>query len=136
MTVTAGWYEDYQDVLLMSFEDRFAWDEAYRAQDAINRTLDNGEYPCAMILRFPQETPNLTDALANARTLMARRHARIHLLVLVTPSPFIRALGRTFAQFLGPTGDRLDICTSLAEAETRLARAGYLRLKSTGSDAD
>lgn len=120
----------------MSFEDRFTWDEAYQAQDAIHRTLDNGEYPCAMILRFPQVTPNLVNALANARTLMAHRHTRIHLLVLVTPSPFIRALGSTFTQFLGSAGDRLDICTSLAEAEARLAQAGYLRLKASGSDAD
>ncbi|MFN8379589.1 MAG: hypothetical protein U0452_13055 [Anaerolineae bacterium] len=134
MTVTAGWYKDYRDVLLMSYEDQFTWEEAFRAQDDINLTLSTGEYPCALILDFPQDALNLTNALSNARTMMARRSPRIQKLVLVSTSPFTRALGNTFAQFLGPTGRQFEVSSSVDDAEARLSKAGYLKLKAPAGE--
>jgi hypothetical protein len=130
VTVTAGWYRDFRDVLLMGYEGQFTWDEAFQAQDAINQMLSEGEpYPCALILDFPQDSLNLSNALTNARTMMARRHPRLKKTVLVSTAPVTRALGNTFAQFMGPAGRVFEVSSSLEDAEVRLSRAGYLKLK-------
>lgn len=135
MAVTAGWYKDYRDVLLLSYQGHFGWDEAFRAQDEINALLAaEGDYPCSLILDFPQDALHLSNALSNARTMMARRHPRVHQIVLVSKSPFTRALGNTFAQFLGPGGQQFAVCSSLEDANSRLSQAGYLKRKAPAGE--
>jgi hypothetical protein len=130
VTVTGTWYKDYRDVMLMSYDGQFTWDEAFRAEDDISALLEDGEpYPVALILDFPQDAINLSSALTNARTMMARRHPRLKKLVLVSKGPFTRALGNTFAQFMGPQGRIFEVSASAEDAESRLVRAGYLKVK-------
>ncbi len=129
MTVTAAWYKDFRDVVLMSYEGEFTWDEAFRAQDEINIMLQGDTFPCAVILDFPQDALNLSNALTNARTMMARRHPRLKKTLLVSSAPITRALGNTFSQFMGQGGKVFEVCASLADAEKRLAAAGFLQRK-------
>ncbi|MBL8147806.1 MAG: hypothetical protein JNL34_15620 [Anaerolineae bacterium] len=130
MTITAGWYKDYRDVVLMAVEGQLVWDEAFRAQDEISRLLSvTGDHPCALIMDFPHEALNLPHALSNGRTMMARRHHRLRQIVLVSRSPFTRMLGNTFTRFLGPAGGQFEVCLTLDDAKVRLAAAGYLKLK-------
>lgn len=133
MTISAGWYKDYRDVILMAVEGQMNWDEAFRVQDEITRLLSaEGDHPCALILDFPHEALNLPHALSNARTMMARRHPRLHKVVLVSKSPFTRTLGNAFTRFLGSAGQQFEVCSTLEAAETRLSATGYLRLKADG----
>jgi hypothetical protein len=134
VTVTAGWYQDYRDLLLMGYEGRFLWDEAFRAQDQIAELVESVGHPCALLLDFPHDALNLTNSLTNARTMMARRHPRLHKIVLVSPAPLTRALGNTFARFMGPTGQAFEVCSTLPEAERRLQDAGFMRIKAAPHD--
>ena len=130
MTVTGAWYDQYRDVVLMSYQQQFTWDEAFQVEDQITAMLSDGnDYPVAIILDFPQDALTLSNALTNARTLMARRHPRLKKVVLVSQATFTRALGNTFAQFLGPQGRVFEVCSSLEDAEVRLRKAGYLQVK-------
>lgn len=133
VAISAGWYKDYRDVLVMAVEGQFVWEEAFRAQDETRRLLSvEGDHPCALIMDFPQDALNLPHALSNARIMMARRHPRLRKIVLVSKSPFTRTLGNTFTRFLGPADRPFEVCSTLDEAEACLGAAGYLKLKATG----
>jgi hypothetical protein len=134
VTVTADWYQDYRDLLRMTYEGQFQWEEAFRAQDRIRALMETVEHPCALLLDFPHDALNLTSALTNARTMMARRHLRLHKIVLLSPAPLTRALGNTFARFMGPTGQIFEVCSTLADAETRLQQAGFMRIRASGHE--
>jgi len=134
VTITAGWFKDYRDVVLMAIEGPLVWEEAFDAQDEISRLLSvEGDHPCALIMDFPHDALNLPHALSNARTMMARRHPRLRKIVLVSKSPFTRTLGNTFTRFLGPADRQFEVCSTLDEAEARLTAGGYLKLKAAGS---
>ncbi|HYO87972.1 MAG TPA: hypothetical protein VER79_04945 [Candidatus Limnocylindrales bacterium] len=126
MNIEVGWYRETDRVILMRFQEDFSWEEFQRAKGQADALMDTVDRNCALVLWFMEQVPTLADMLSNGRSLLSRRHPRSQRFIIVSESSLVRSLGAMLGQITDTQSALIEVATTMAEAEQRLASAHYL----------
>ena len=98
MPVTIEWDNPEKTIVRMEMIGNWTWDEARAGADKGYVMLDSVDYEVGTIIDFSQGTSLPPSALANARSMIQRRHPRTGLTVFVGANAVFLSLWSVFSK--------------------------------------
>ena len=123
MTVQIYWDNDDKTIVRLDFRDSWTWDEAEAAVAKNTRMLDSVDHTVHAILDMSQSVDAPPLALTHTRNLIAKRHPRSGITVLVGANDVLSTFWKVFVQAYGRLvrADRYGFAQTAEEARQLIA---------------
>lgn len=115
MTIEFNWYDDTQQILIVSLASDLTWEAAHQASQALLQLTLARSYPIALILSFPRDFQLPLSGIAENTKKIFRDHQKTPIveMAIVTANP---ELWRTFVQMYSSGNTRYHYVSCLADA--------------------
>ena len=118
MSIEAAWINEDKTAILMTFDGKWTWDDAYDIMSTVQTMAETVDHTVHLISDLRKSGPLPTGmSITHTRNVMRLQPPNAGLVIIITHTAFFRTLAETFNKvFSGGIGSRIHIVADMEAA--------------------